>query len=59
MSQLGHDENIFVAHRQKKETLDALDSGEIDDLRTSQKWPADEIVLFALKQGVLKPGDQD
>ena len=55
MSQLDQAENIFVAHRQN-ETLDALDLGEIDDLRTSQKWPADEIVLFALEHGILKPG---
>lgn len=55
MSQLDQEENIFVAHRQK-ETLDALDSGEISDLRTSQKWPADEIVMYALKNGILKPG---
>lgn len=55
MSQLDQSENFFVAHRQS-ETIDKLKQGEITDLRGSAKWPADAIVLFALREEFLKQG---
>lgn len=45
----------YLAHRQNV-VLDALKRGEIEDLRVSQKWPVDQIVSFALKQGFLRDG---
>ena len=45
----------YLAHRQDI-VLDALKKGEIEDLRVSQKWPVDEIVAFALKEGFLQLG---
>ena len=46
---------VFISHRQK-ETLDALENGEIDSLRVSQKLPVDQVVAFGLQDGFLAKG---
>jgi len=45
----------FIAHRQE-ETLDALQKGEIESIRISQKLPVDRIVSFGLQEGFLQDG---
>ena len=45
----------FVAHDQKR-TLDALEKGEIDCVRVSQRLPIDQIVAYGLKDGFLQTG---
>jgi len=46
---------VYVSHRQK-ETLDALEKGEIESIRVSQKLPVDRIVSFGLQEGFLQKG---
>jgi hypothetical protein len=48
-------ESLYIPHRQK-ETLDALDSGDVIDVCASQRLAIDEIVSFGLKKGFLKQG---
>jgi len=45
----------ILKHRQN-EVVDALKKGEVDLIRYDQKWPADELVCFALDQGFLQEG---
>jgi hypothetical protein len=47
--------DYFIAHRQK-ETIDSLKKGEIERVCISQKFPADSIALFGLREGFLKEG---
>lgn len=52
---IGKFETVFISHRQK-ETLDALEKGEIESIRVSQKLPVDRIVSFGLREGFLQDG---
>ena len=45
----------IVVHKQE-ETIAALKSGEIDDLRVSNELPIDDIVKYGLKQNFLREG---
>lgn len=45
----------ILKHRQK-EVIDCLKQGAVDLIRYDQKWPADELVRFALDQGFLQKG---
>ena len=52
---VGYPEPQFIAHRQN-ETLDALEKGEIECIRVSQKLPVDQIASFGLAEGFLQAG---
>lgn len=45
----------IVVHKQE-ETIAALKSGEIDDLRVSNQLPIDDIVKYGLKENFLREG---
>jgi hypothetical protein len=45
----------ILKHRQES-VLDCLKRGEVSRIRYDQKWPADQIIRYALDQGFLKPG---
>jgi len=45
----------FITHDQKR-TLDALEKGEIERVRVSQRLPVDQIVAYGLKDGFLQTG---
>jgi hypothetical protein len=48
-------EPLILRHRQE-DVIDALKRGEVDLIRYDQKWPADELVRFALDEGFLQEG---
>jgi len=45
-----------VIHHRQKETLEALQKGEIENVRISKNLPVDRIVEFGLKEGLLQKG---
>lgn len=45
----------ILKHRQE-EVIDALKKGEISRIRYDQKWPADQLVRYALDEGILQEG---
>ncbi len=45
----------ILSHRQK-EVIEQLKTGNVTRIRYDQKWPADELVRFALKEGFLQEG---
>jgi hypothetical protein len=49
------DDSVVVYHQQK-ETLAALERGDIKTIRVSQKTPVDELVAFGLDKGFLQEG---
>jgi hypothetical protein len=52
---VGYPQPQFISHRQS-ETLDALEKGEIESVRVSQKLPIDQIANFGLTEGFLQTG---
>ncbi len=48
-------EALILRHRQE-DVIDALKRGELEHIRYDQKWPADELVRFALHEGFLQEG---
>ena len=52
---VGYPQPQFITHSQS-ETLDALEKGEIESVRVSQKLPVDQIVYFGLTEGFLQAG---
>ena len=48
-------EPLILRHRQE-DVIDALRRGEVELIRYDQKWPADELVRFALDEGFLQEG---